>query len=324
MRYGFTTGSCAAAAAKAAAYMLLTGKIKNCITIETPKGIPYTAEVTDIVRGESQVSCAVVKDGGDDPDVTSGSKICATVTADNRGDGEKELLQIDGGKGVGRVTRPGLDQPVGNAAINHVPREMITREVQEVCRICDFHGTLHILISVPDGEALAERTFNPRLGIVGGISILGTTGIVEPMSSQALKETIRVELRQQRFPVQQCSVLPEFCPLRQPVKQIVHVLSPVPNQQFRQCQLLPLCPAPFGGLLRLLLQPLCRRADPSGQLRGVDFPVLSGHLLVNCQNFFHLKPSLPLLFCLKPFLFFSGAFHPRVILQDCPPGQHSC
>ena len=198
VRYGFTTGSCAAAAAKAAAYMLLTGKIKNCITIETPKGIPYTAEVTDIVRGESQVSCAVVKDGGDDPDVTSGSKICATVTADNRGDGEKELLQIDGGKGVGRVTRPGLDQPVGNAAINHVPREMITREVQEVCRICDFHGTLHILISVPDGEALAERTFNPRLGIVGGISILGTTGIVEPMSSQALKETIRVELRQQR------------------------------------------------------------------------------------------------------------------------------
>ena len=196
--YGFTTGSCAAAAAKAAAYMLLTGKIKNCITIETPKGIPYTAEVTDIVRGESQVSCAVVKDGGDDPDVTSGSKICATVTADNRGDGEKKLLQIDGGKGVGRVTRPGLDQPVGNAAINHVPREMITREVQEVCRICDFHGTLHILISVPDGEALAERTFNPRLGIVGGISILGTTGIVEPMSSQALKETIRVELRQQR------------------------------------------------------------------------------------------------------------------------------
>ena len=150
------------------------------------------------MRGESQVSCAVVKDGGDDPDVTSGSKICATVTADNGGDGEKELLQIDGGKGVGRVTRPGLDQPVGNAAINHVPREMITREVQEVCRLCDFHGTLHILISVPDGEALAERTFNPRLGIVGGISILGTTGIVEPMSSQALKETIRVELRQQR------------------------------------------------------------------------------------------------------------------------------
>ena len=190
MRYGFTTGSCAAAAAKAAAYMLLTGKIKNCITIETPKGIPYTAEVTDIVRGESQVSCAVVKDGGDDPDVTSGSKICATVTADNRGDGEKELLQIDGGKGVGRVTRPGLDQPVGNAAINHVPREMITREVQEVCRICDFHGTLHILISVPDGEALAERTFNPRLGIVGGISILGTTGIVKPMSEDAYKRSL--------------------------------------------------------------------------------------------------------------------------------------
>ena len=139
--------------------------------------------------------CAVVKDGGDDPDVTSGSKICATVTADNGGDGEKELLQIDGGKGVGRVTRPGLDQPVGNAAINHVPREMITREVQEVCRLCDFHGTLHILISVPDGEVLAERTFNPRLGIEGGISILGTTGIVEPMSEKALTDTIYLEMK---------------------------------------------------------------------------------------------------------------------------------
>ena len=178
--------------------MLLTGKIKNCITIETPKGIPYTAEVTDIVRGESQVSCAVVKDGGDDPDVTSGSKICATVTADNRGDGEKKLLQIDGGKGVGRVTRPGLDQPVGNAAINHVPREMITKEVLEVCHLLDYQGILQVEISVPGGEELAQQTFNPRLGIVGGISILGTSGIVEPMSNQAILDTIRVELNQRK------------------------------------------------------------------------------------------------------------------------------
>ena len=203
MRYGFTTGSCAAAAAKAAAYMLLTGKIKNCITIETPKGIPYTAEVTDIVRGESQVSCAVVKDGGDDPDVTSGSKICATVTADNRGDGEKELLQIDGGKGVGRVTRPGLDQPVGNAAINHVPREMIEKEVRRICALCDYNGKLQVTISVPEGEEIAQKTFNPRLGITGGISILGTSGIVEPMSSRALLDTIQVELRQKKAMGQQ-------------------------------------------------------------------------------------------------------------------------
>ena len=199
MRYGFTTGSCAAAAAKAAAYMLLTGKAKNSITIDTPKGIPYTAELIDTVQSEREVSTAVIKDGGDDPDVTSGTKICATVSVqDTKEENGKPVIAIDGGFGVGRVTRPGLDQPVGNAAINHVPREMITREVHEVCRLCDFHGKLQIIISVPEGETLAQQTFNPRLGIVGGISILGTTGIVEPMSSQALKDTIKVELRQQR------------------------------------------------------------------------------------------------------------------------------
>jgi cobalt-precorrin-5B (C1)-methyltransferase len=107
-------------------------------------------------------------------------------------------IMIEGGVGVGTVTRPGLDQPVGHAAINHVPREMIDREVREVCRLCDFFGVLRVCISVPEGEALAEHTFNPRLGITGGISILGTSGIVEPMSSQALLDTIRVELRQRR------------------------------------------------------------------------------------------------------------------------------
>ena len=97
---------------------------------------------------------------------------------------------------MGRVTRPGLDQPIGSAAINHVPREMIKKEVEEVCRATDYNRGLKIEISVPEGEKLCERTFNPRFGIVGGISILGTSGIVEPMSSQALIDTIRVELRQ--------------------------------------------------------------------------------------------------------------------------------
>ncbi len=99
---------------------------------------------------------------------------------------------------MGRVTRPGLDQPVGNAAINRVPREMIEKEVREVCELCDYRGALEVIISIPAGEELAQKTFNPRLGIVGGISVLGTTGIVEPMSSQALLDTIRVELRQKR------------------------------------------------------------------------------------------------------------------------------
>ena len=222
MRYGFTTGSCAAAAAKAAAYMLITGKIKNEIEIETPKGIRYHAEITDIRRSETAVSCAVIKDGGDDPDITTGAHIVAAVSRIDGGIQQKEpsvhrqkstmdgsmqqkgqsahlqRIVIDGGYGVGRVTKPGLDQPVGNAAINHVPREMIEKEVREVCALTDETADLLVEISVPEGETLAAQTFNPRLGITGGISILGTSGIVEPMSSRALLETIRVELNQKR------------------------------------------------------------------------------------------------------------------------------
>lgn len=201
MRYGFTTGSCAAAASKAAAYMLLTGKIKQNMTIQTPKGILFHAEILEITRSEKEVTCAVRKDGGDDPDITTGALIFSTVrfqdTAEERQQ-KKAVIHIDGGVGVGRVTKPGLDQPVGNAAINHVPREMIAKEVQEVCALADFCGALSVCISVPEGERLAAQTFNPRLGIVGGISILGTSGIVEPMSSQALLDTIRVELNQKK------------------------------------------------------------------------------------------------------------------------------
>ena len=197
MRYGFTTGSCAAAAAKAAAYMLLTGKRKTEITIETPKGISYTPKIEDIRMEEGKVSCAVQKDGGDDPDVTSGSFIYAAVCAETEESGTLSI-HIDGGEGVGRVTKPGLDQPVGNAAINHVPREMIAKEVGEICRLLDYKGRIEVEISVPGGEELAKQTFNPRLGITGGISILGTSGIVEPMSNQAIKDTIRVELNQRK------------------------------------------------------------------------------------------------------------------------------
>lgn len=191
MRYGFTTGSCAAAAAKASAYMLLTGRRKTEITIQTPKGISFPAKLIDIQMEERAVRCAVVKDGGDDPDITTGSHIYAEVSFS-----AQKGIQIDGGAGVGRVTKPGLDQPVGNAAINHIPRQMIEKEVAEICRITDYQGGLSVVISVPEGEALAVQTFNPRLGIVGGISILGTSGIVEPMSTQALLDTIRVELNQ--------------------------------------------------------------------------------------------------------------------------------
>ncbi len=201
MRKGFTTGSCAAAASKAATYMLLSGKEKSEIKIETPAGIMFDAKIVDIERCSSYVSCAVVKDGGDDPDVTTGCHVVAKVSIKKESQENSAVpavIEIDGGSGIGRVTKPGLDQPVGNAAINHVPRQMITKEVMEVCGLFDFHGFLQIEISVPEGTELAGRTFNPRLGIEGGLSILGTTGIVEPMSTKALLDTIRVELNQQK------------------------------------------------------------------------------------------------------------------------------
>ncbi len=193
LRLGYTTGSCAAAAAKAAAWMLLTGKRKDKISLLTPKGISLNLDVLDIRMEQKSVACAIEKDGGDDPDVTKGAHIVAEVSKS-----EVPGIRIEGGTGVGRVTKPGLDQPVGEVAINSVPRKMILENVEEVCRLADYRGGLNIVISVPIGETLARKTFNPRLGIVNGISILGTTGIVEPMSEQALIDTIRVELRQRR------------------------------------------------------------------------------------------------------------------------------
>ena len=193
LRFGYTTGSCAAAAAKAAAWMLLTGQKKETISLTTPKGVTLTLAVEDISMGPDRVTCAIRKDSGDDPDVTNGTLVYADVTVK-----EEPGVVIDGGFGVGRVTKKGLDQPVGNAAINSVPRQMIRESLEEILTLTDKKSGLNVIISVPEGERLAKQTFNPRLGIVGGISILGTTGIVEPMSEKALVDTIRVELKQRR------------------------------------------------------------------------------------------------------------------------------
>ena len=193
LRLGYTTGSCAAAAAKAAAYMLLTGRPKDTIDLLTPKGIRLHLTVEEIRITSDEASCAIRKDSGDDPDATRGTLVFACVRKT-----DAPGVLIDGGAGIGRVTKRGLDQPVGAAAINSVPRRMIEENVREVCVLCGYDGGVSVVISVPEGEALAKKTFNPRLGIVGGISILGTTGIVEPMSEQALVDTIRVELRQRR------------------------------------------------------------------------------------------------------------------------------
>lgn len=220
---GYTTGSCATAAAKAAVTMLLTGKEVPYVRIETPKGISLTLEVLNITwePEKNSVSCAIRKDGGDDPDVTDGAKVYARVAL---GENEKKTtgivesveaatqiqeekvekahqkirIHLDGGIGVGRITKPGLEQAIGEAAINKTPRRMIKEAVTEVCEACGYEGDVFVEISVPAGVELAKKTFNPRLGIVGGISILGTSGIVEPMSEEALIASIRLEMSMHR------------------------------------------------------------------------------------------------------------------------------
>lgn len=191
LRFGYTTGSCAAAACKGAARMLLGGEEVRIVELMTPKGILLSLPLEEVAREESAVSCAVRKDGGDDPDTTNGLLIFARVEKT-----QTPGISLEGGTGVGRVTKPGLIQKIGEAAINPVPREMILREAEGVCRSYGYTGGLKVTISVPEGEEAAKKTFNPRLGILGGISILGTSGIVEPMSEAALIESIRVEMRQ--------------------------------------------------------------------------------------------------------------------------------
>ena len=191
LRRGYTTGTCAALAAAGATRLLLEGQAPPLLRLITPMGLPVEVE-PQVCRMEGQAAlCLVEKDGGDDIDATAGLLIGARV--------EKipgSEIVIEGGAGVGRVTKPGLDQPVGAAAINHVPREMIGRETERVCAAVGYEGGLKVTVFVPQGEEAAKKTFNPQLGIEGGISILGTSGIVEPMSLAALVDTIALELRQ--------------------------------------------------------------------------------------------------------------------------------
>ncbi|MBR4908948.1 MAG: cobalamin biosynthesis protein CbiD [Acidaminococcaceae bacterium] len=209
MRRGYTTGSCAAAASKAAAVMLLSGEETDTIIIDTPKGITLSLDVLDILRGPGFARCAIRKDSGDDPDDTNGTLIYATVSVMNAKIPKEEpvmqpqtasveqldeRVEIWGGIGVGKVTKPGLSCKVGGPAINPVPRKMITQEILAAMQHYGFDRTLRVVISVPDGSAIAPKTFNPRLGIEGGISILGTSGIVEPMSDRALIDTMYTEM----------------------------------------------------------------------------------------------------------------------------------
>ncbi len=182
MRFGYTTGSCATAAAKAAAIGLFTGNIPDEVEIDTPASVKLRLKIHHRQLSADEAACAVQKDAGDDPDVTNGCYVHAKVKRIFT-----QAIEIDGGEGVGRVTKPGLQVSVGHAAINPVPRRMIEGAVKEV--IGNGCG-LKIIISVPDGKALGEKTFNPKLGIIGGISIIGTTGIVRPMSEDAFKTSL--------------------------------------------------------------------------------------------------------------------------------------
>lgn len=213
LRRGITTGTCAAAAAKAAAAYLLLGIKKEQVQILTPSGkvirVPVALAGPSHDAGstsEDQVEFMVVKDSGDDPDVTDQAEIHVSLQkVDDNWEPPKGVfsdeqhpgLFLDGGQGVGRVTKEGLEQPVGAAAINTVPRSMIFEAVNEICRLAESASRLLIVVSVPEGEKLAKKTFNPMLGIEGGISILGTSGILEPMSEKAIVDTIEILIRRQ-------------------------------------------------------------------------------------------------------------------------------
>jgi len=187
LRKGFTTGTCATAATAAAISMILNQDIEEKVTVSTANGVEVTMDIKDPSFGEFTASAAVEKDGGDDADATHGLLIYSTVTLLP----DSNDIEIDGGEGVGRVTQKGLKCDVGMAAINPTPRAMIEKTARQ---LLGTNCGAKIIISVPGGEETAKLTYNSRLGIVGGISILGTTGIVNPMSEESWKASITIEL----------------------------------------------------------------------------------------------------------------------------------
>lgn len=192
LREGYTTGACAAAAAKAAALMLFSQQPVEKIEIWIPAGKKLSLLTLDREIGINSAKCAIQKDGGDDPDITHGMKIFAQVKKLPNCLPDQPRILIRGGEGVGIVTKPGLQIAVGEPAINPIPRSLIC---QEVDKVLPPEQKVEVIISVPGGEEIAKRTFNPRLGIVGGISVLGTTGIVKPMSEEAFKASLALQLQ---------------------------------------------------------------------------------------------------------------------------------
>jgi cobalt-precorrin-5B (C1)-methyltransferase len=190
LRTGYTTGTCAAAAAKAALVAITTQKKINSVEVSLPKEKKLTIMVSSCKFNSTKAACSVIKDGGDDPDVTHGAEIVADVELTTNA----EQIEIDGGEGVGRVTKPGLGLEIGSAAINPTPKKMIVENLTNVGKDILKKNGIKVLISVPKGKEIAPKTDNPRLGISGGISILGTTGIVIPYSTASFAASIRQSL----------------------------------------------------------------------------------------------------------------------------------
>lgn len=186
LKRGVTTGTCAQAAVKGACLMLINNTIEKAVEVQTPSGVKLNLKLIEQKIGDNFAQCAVSKDSGDEPDVTDGAKIYAQVKFTSQ-----KGVTIRGGEGIGRVTKPGLAVRVGEYAINPIPRKMIKNEAS---RFLPKDKGIEVTISVPGGEKLAEHTFNPRLGIIGGISIIGTTGIIEPKSLDAYKASLALQL----------------------------------------------------------------------------------------------------------------------------------
>ena len=207
LRRGYTTGTCAALAAQGAVSFLVSGIWPETAELMTPAGQMVRVPLMEKKAGNGAASCAVKKDAGDDPDVTNGIAVYSRVSFRNdKQETEGYIwengglcLRLTAGEGVGTVTKPGLACEVGKPAINPVPREMIFTHVEKVCRQYGFQGSLNIEIFIPQGAEISKKTFNPRMGIKGGISLLGTSGMVEPMSEKALTDTIRLELHQKHI-----------------------------------------------------------------------------------------------------------------------------
>ncbi|MEN3042868.1 MAG: cobalt-precorrin-5B (C(1))-methyltransferase CbiD [Fervidobacterium sp.] len=191
LRYGYTTGTCAAAATKAALYMLINQKPVSLVEIQTPSNFDLLLNVDFPFFNKDYSECAVRKDAGDDPDVTNGLYIFSKVEFIS-----EKTIEIFGSEGVGIVTKKGLSVPVGDYAINPVPKQMIEREIERILKNYDLENGVRVTLSIPKGEVIAKNTLNPKLGIKGGLSILGTTGIVKPISHEAFENSLRIEISQ--------------------------------------------------------------------------------------------------------------------------------